>query len=328
MEHLDGLAWTKSRLQVFVDSQMLGGDKFKEKIANAIQNTSVGVFLVSPNFMKSTFIQQNELKPLMERHERTGMPIVPVVVEPCAWKETSLANFLVRPTDGQPLALVPKHERKQTLVDIALEINHLYVQQFESSEEIRLLIADDQEFAVLGLRDLFEDVDDINVIGLCRTATEVEKSVQKLVPDIILLDLSWYRIDTTGLRLIETIRQISPTTKIIPISNYPELIEDAKALGTQPLDKGFTMHELFEHIRKVHDADPVVENSSSQIEQLTDRETEILALIGQGETDKEIAQKLVISTSTVKKHVGNILKKTGARTRAEAAVKAANAGVI
>ncbi|MEM7131807.1 MAG: response regulator transcription factor [Chloroflexota bacterium] len=197
----------------------------------------------------------------------------------------------------------------------------------DGEEMIRILIADDQEFAVRGLNDLFEDVEDMIVVALCRTANEVEREVQQLAPDIVLLDLSWYRIDEIGFYLVEAIRKLSPTTKIIPISNYPELLEKVGKMGTDPLDKGFTIQQLFDHIRKVHTADGYA-NESVIMDDLTERETEILQLISQGDGDKEIAQKLNISVSTVKKHVRNILSKTKARTRAEAAVKAKTAGLI
>lgn len=197
----------------------------------------------------------------------------------------------------------------------------------DNDDYIRILIADDQEYAVRGLNNLFEATTDMSVVGLCRTANEVKDKVQVMVPDIVLLDLSWYRTDETGFQLIEAIRKLSPTTKIVPISNYPELIEKAKKMGTSPLDKDFSMQQLFDHIRMVHAEDEYA-NESVLIEDLTQRETEILALISQGDSDREIAEKLTISISTVKKHVRNILSKTKARTRAEAAVKATTAGII
>ena len=197
----------------------------------------------------------------------------------------------------------------------------------DTDERIRILIADDQEFAVLGLKNLFEGVDDMTVIGLCRTANEVETSVPRLLPGIVLLDLSWYRADDIGFQLIETIRELSPSTKIIPISNYPELIERAKKMGTAPLDKGFTIHQLFAHIRRVHASDALPDSAAATVG-LTEREIEILKLISQGDIDREIASKLNVEVTTVKKHVGNILSKTGTRTRTHAAVMATNAGLI
>ena len=328
--HLESFAWTKSQLNVFADTHRHAFDIEEEKIGTAIEQTAVAVLLISPDFLTSQLTQTKELPRFLKRHREQAMPIVPIIIEPCEWQKTELAQLVVRPNEGKPLSRFGVQEQQKIMVEIAREINQLYVRQIDQEDKITIVVADDREFTVRGLRDIFEDdfANDMVVVGLARTPSETERAIIEFVPDILLLDMSWYRDDEMGFRLIERVKDLSPMTKVIAISNHLDLLEEAKKKGIATLDKDFTIFELFKKVREVYQQDP--ENMVEKIlfEGLTEREVEVLSLVAQGLQDKEIQAALVVSLSTVKKHISNILAKTGVKSRTEAAVKAREYGVV
>lgn len=328
---LEGFAWTKSQLSMFVDTNMWAGDDWEEKIDNAIDKTAVAVLLISPSFLKSGFIQNTELPQFLERHKQTGMPIVPIVVEPCAWQDhPELARLLMRPKDGKPLSEFTVRDQNKQLVEIAREINQLYIRQIDQENNITIVVADDRDFTVRGLRDLFNDelADGMTVVGMARTPDEVDQTVVEFAPDILLLDMSWFRNDTIGLELIDTTRRLSPVTKIIAISNHHDLLEEAKKKGVATMDKDFRIMQLFSRVKEVYHSEAEDLVKRALFESLTDRELEILTLVAEGLSDNAIKDRLVVSLSTVKKHVSNIFAKTEMKSRTGAAVKAKEYGII
>lgn len=105
-------------------------------------------------------------------------------------------------------------------------------------------------------------------------------------------------------------------------------MEEAQKRYVPTLEKDFTIIELFQKIREVHESKPIDLAQQRLFQSLTEREIEVLSLVAQGFSDKEIAAELCIALNTVKKHMRNILTKTGAKTRTEAAVKAKEYGII
>lgn len=332
--HLQGLAWTEPHMNIFVDTQLIVGDRWKIKIEEAIGRTAVAVLLVSSAFLKSDFIRNVELPRFLIRHAQDKMPIVPIILEDCAWKETPIADLLVRPLDGQPLSNLSVRDQQKALVSVAREINELYLRQVEHGDKITIVIADDREFTVRGLRDIFQDdfANDMAVVGMGNTPSEAERAIVESAPDILLLDLSWFRDDEAGFRIMDNTQRLSPRTKIIAISNHRDLLKKAEARGVTVLDKDFTIMELFACVRKVHASEPITDSSALGAKRLftslTDREREVLTLVAEGHPDKEVAEELHVSLSTVKKHMSNIIAKTETRSRTEAAVKAKEFGII
>ncbi len=328
--HLQGFAWTDSQMNVFVDTQPWAGDDWTGKIDAAIENTAVAVLLVSSNFLQSTYIQNVELPRFLKRNREVGMPIVPIVVEPCAWQDSSLANLLMRPNGGKPLSDFSVTVQQQTLVEIAQEINQLYVRQIDQEGKITIVVADDREFTLRGLRDVFQDeyADDLVVVGLGRTEQETERAIIEFAPDILLLDLSWYRDDEAGFRIMERTQKLSPRTKIIAVSNHHDLLKKAEFKGLPTLDKDFSIFKLFDTVRAVHEVGSEEIIKKALFANLTERELEVIALVAEGYQDKEVASHLQVSLSTVKKHMSNVISKTEVRSRTEAAVKAKEYGFI
>jgi DNA-binding NarL/FixJ family response regulator len=208
---------------------------------------------------------------------------------------------------------------------------------------IRLLIADDHEVVRQGLASLLADTE-IEVVGEARNGDEVVARARELKPDVVLLDIRMGESD--GLKALEQFRQEQPKLPILVLSMYdnPTYTARAVALGANGyLLKGCTREELIEAIRIVAEGHDMwtrdelrrvsgalaTPRLTSDIDvPLTRREAEVLAMVSQGLTNKEIGKALFISAETVKEHVQRILKKIGVADRTQAAVWAVRKGLV
>ncbi|MBI5712641.1 MAG: response regulator transcription factor [Chloroflexi bacterium] len=190
--------------------------------------------------------------------------------------------------------------------------------------KIRVLVADDQIFAIEGLSHIVSESTDMEVIGHATTIMEVLDLTDKMHPDVIVLDMAWQGDKLAGIKAIPQIKEKKPDIIIVAVTVYSELIDAARKAGAFPLEKGFSKKTLLDTIRwAVKTKGLNIEEAVSlrkEIEGLTDRENEVLTYVGEGLSDKQIAQQLKIAEGTVKKHIGSILRKLGASNRAEAAV--------
>jgi two-component system, NarL family, response regulator LiaR len=208
---------------------------------------------------------------------------------------------------------------------------------------------DDHPVVRDGLNAVLETQPDFEVVGEAGDGQEAVAQVESLRPDVVLLDLDMPVLD--GLGALRQIMEQHPETKVIifTVFDTDERILTAVQSGAQGyLLKGDApRNEIFRAVRTVYQGgallQPVVagkllrqvqtqtnQAASSQptIEDLTEREQDVLELIGQGMANKEIAQRLVISERTVKFHVSAILAKLGAGNRTEATRIAAQRGLI
>ena len=214
---------------------------------------------------------------------------------------------------------------------------------------IKILIVDDHPVVRDGLNAVLETQPDFEVIGEAGDGQEAVAQVERLRPDVVLLDLDMPGLD--GLGALQQIMKQRPETKVIifTVFDTDERILTAVQAGAQGyLLKGDApRNEIFRAVRTVYGGgallQPVVAGKllrqvqtqtapngpdQSEVEELTEREQDVLELIGQGMANKEIAQKLVISERTVKFHVSAILAKLGAGNRTEATRIAAQRGLI
>ncbi len=112
-------------LEVWNDRRINAGDDWALEIERALERARVAVLLISPAFLTSMFIRQQEVPRILERR-RSGLRIVPVIVRPCAWRRvTWLAGVQVRPTSGEPLARMEDAKADATLANLAEEIADL-----------------------------------------------------------------------------------------------------------------------------------------------------------------------------------------------------------
>ncbi|MGA5198707.1 response regulator [Streptomyces exfoliatus] len=210
-----------------------------------------------------------------------------------------------------------------------------------------VLIADDQPMQRFGFRMLLESQDDMTIVGEATNGTEAIRLVDRHRPDVVLMD-----IRMPGLDGIEATRRIIATgarTRILIVTTFDldEYAYDGLRAGASGfLVKDAQPEELLAGIRAVASGDAVVAPSLTRrlldayihhlppsptaaprpedprLATLTEREREILTVIGQGWTNTEIAERLHLAESTVKTHIGRILSKTGTRDRVQAVILA------
>jgi DNA-binding NarL/FixJ family response regulator len=198
-------------------------------------------------------------------------------------------------------------------------------------ETIKVLLADDTLIAREGWRTILETDDDMEVVGEAVSAQETLRKVRELAPDVVLMDLKWHFDPTAGWTAIREIRTSHPEVKIIAITAYENLIDDARRAGADAaLMKTFSRKQLLGLIRELvsrREGFAAATPKSTPLDELTGREQEVLLLLVDGYRDKQIAEALVIAESTAKNHVSSILSKLGAENRTHAAKLARDFGV-
>ena len=200
------------------------------------------------------------------------------------------------------------------------------------SQSISILIADDHPVVCLGLANLLATQPDFVVAGEARSCAETCAAVERLRPDLVLLDLELG--DATGTSALRRVRKSNPDIRIIVFTAYTDDVHvvDAVKVGVQGyVVKGVSNERLCEAIRIVNAGgmylDPSVASQvterlshhyDSHKQRLTTREYAILKFVAVGQRNKDIAEKLFISESTVKFHISSLMAKLGAANRTEA----------
>lgn len=199
----------------------------------------------------------------------------------------------------------------------------------------RVLLADDHAVLRSGLRLLINSQDDMEVIGEVGTGEEVINTVKSLMPDVLLLDLSMPVID--GVSIIKSLKDRGDQTKILVLTMHEEegyLKNVIRAGGTGYILKKAADTELLTALRSVAKGirviDPVMagnlvtriwsadDGGNNQLNcPLSERESEVLRLIALGYTNRQIADKLIVSIKTVESHKANIKCKLGLTSRSE-----------
>ncbi|HEX5943463.1 MAG TPA: response regulator transcription factor [Anaerolineales bacterium] len=213
------------------------------------------------------------------------------------------------------------------------------------SEKIRVLIADDHPLFRDGMHGLLDSVTETEVVGEATSGEEAITLAESLQPDVILMDIKMPGIN--GLQAMREILQTSPHIRILIVS----MLEDddsvfaamrAGARGYVP--KGANQAEMLRAIRAVANGEAIFGPGIAQrligffstsrpsaqsriFPDLTEREGEVLELITQGRTNVEIAEQLVLSLKTVRNHVSNIFSKLQVVDRAQAVLRAREAGL-
>jgi DNA-binding NarL/FixJ family response regulator len=200
-------------------------------------------------------------------------------------------------------------------------------------KNISIYIADDQIFVGPGLSKIIDETADLEVCGSTTQMDKILPEVAVLKPDVIVLDINWPGDKTYGIKLIEKIRAVSPSSRVVAISAYTELIEPAQAAGAFALEKGFTKANFLAMIRWAADSrtnhgTPASKDARDMDEEaLTIREKEVLFKLALGRSNQEISGELGITIGTAKKHVSKILAKLGAQSRTVAVVIARRRGL-
>lgn len=196
--------------------------------------------------------------------------------------------------------------------------------------KIKVLIVDDYDMVRRGLVVLLENFDELALIGEARDGQAAFNMCRRARPDVILMDIVMPVMD--GITAIRRIRQVYPEIQIIALTSFEDEVNVRKAIQAGAISylmKNVSGVELVDAIQKAHNGQSTLASAAVQAlmhaktesfgADLTEREREVLALVAEGLTNREIAQRLEISPSTVKEHVSNILDKLDVANRTEAA---------
>ena len=201
---------------------------------------------------------------------------------------------------------------------------------------IRILTVDDHPLLREGIAFLVKSQQDMELVAEASDGEEAIEQFRRHRPDVTLMDLRMPNLN--GTEAISRIRNEFPEAKIIVLSTYAgdvEVLRAIKAGARGYIVKGHVHRELLEAIRSVHAghkrippeiAAELAEHAGD--DKLSSREIDVLRLIGAGNANKQIADKLSIEETTVKNHISNILSKLGANDRAHAFTIALRRGII
>jgi DNA-binding NarL/FixJ family response regulator len=197
---------------------------------------------------------------------------------------------------------------------------------------IRVMLADDHALVLEGLRSLLEAEDDIEVVGTASSGAQVLQTAQALRPDVIVLDVRMPDMD--GLTCLEHIRAVGLSSKVLVLSAFNdgdsiqaalEKEADGFALKTEPpqqtiasIRQVYRGHLVFPQAARRWLRTQRQRPSGPTLEDLSEREAEVLALVARGLTNSLIAQDLNVSENTVKFHLQNIYQKLNVNNRTEA----------
>lgn len=207
------------------------------------------------------------------------------------------------------------------------------------SEKIRILVADDHPIVLDGLVAILKTQPDFDVVAQATGGKELIDRYRALQPDLVILDLGMPDVD--GVEALRQIRGFDPEARAIAFTAFDtdeRILEAVKAGVAGYLLKGAPRDEIFNAVRVVHQGGSLLQPSivsqllrqfnQPQIEKLTGREMEVLALLAQGMQNREISNELTITERTVKYHVSSILSKLNVGNRTEAVAVAAQQGLL
>ena len=208
----------------------------------------------------------------------------------------------------------------------------------------KVLLVDDHELVRQGIAAMLSAAGDMQIVGNARSGREALEVARRELPDIVLMDVKMPDMD--GLEATRKIKEERPRTAVIMLTMHdnPTYLRDAVRAGAAGyLLKDVSKDELIDAIRQVATGGAFIESqmlkgmlsemkpsgqAAPAAKNLTKRESEILALVAEGMSNREIAEKLVLSPETVKSHVAAILEKLNVSDRTQAAIYAVRHGLV
>ncbi len=209
--------------------------------------------------------------------------------------------------------------------------------------KIRVLVVDDHALLRDGIRALLSVQDDIEVVGEATEGREAINLVRQLLPDVVLMDIAMPLMD--GLEATRRIHKEHPKVKVLILTQYDNkeyMLSSVKAGAAGCVPKRAVASELISAIRVVHQGDSYLYPSVAKVlikdylqkmeqdpyERLTNREREVLKLVAEGRTSRDIASLLCISIKTVLGHRTKVMEKLDIHNRTELVKYAIRKGLI
>jgi DNA-binding NarL/FixJ family response regulator len=212
-------------------------------------------------------------------------------------------------------------------------------------DTMRVLIADDHPLFREGMRGRLDRVGDITVVGEAASGDEAVELARELEPHVILMDIKMPGLN--GIEATREIRQTSPAVGVLVLTMFED--DDSVFAAMRAGAKGYLLkdsggEEVVYAIRAVASGEAVFGSGVAEriigyfsgprpatpqraFPELTEREEEVLSLVAQGKSNQEIARQLFVSLKTVRNHVSNILVKLQVADRAQAVIRARDAGI-
>jgi DNA-binding NarL/FixJ family response regulator len=211
---------------------------------------------------------------------------------------------------------------------------------------IRVLVVDDQALVRTGLRMIIDADPDLAVVGEAVDGIDALEVAQRCAPDVVLMDVRMPRLD--GIEACRRLASQAPEVRVLMLTTFD--LDDHVYAALRAGASGFLLKDappdhLLEAIRVVARGDSMLAPSVTRLlideiarrpaavdtpglDELTDRELEVLRLVARGRSNKEIATELYLGEATVKTHVGRILAKLGLRDRVQVVVAAYESGLV
>ncbi|WP_328945374.1 response regulator transcription factor [Streptomyces sp. NBC_00250] len=211
-----------------------------------------------------------------------------------------------------------------------------------ADRQIRVLLVDDHQVVRRGLRTFLEVQDDIEVVGEASDGAEGVARAEELRPDVVLMDVKMPGTD--GIEALKRLRELDNPAKVLVVTSFTEqrtVVPALRAGASGYVYKDIDPDALAGAIRSVHAGHVLLQpevagallaqddshGGTGRGSTLTEREREVLGLIADGRSNREIARALVLSEKTVKTHVSNILMKLDLADRTQAALWAVRHGL-
>ncbi len=206
---------------------------------------------------------------------------------------------------------------------------------------IRVMLVDDHVLMRQGTRALLSTATDIEIVAETGRAEEARAQARRLHPDVVLLDIRLHQ--SSGIDVARTLREELPQVKVLVLTtyNYETYVRALFAIGVHGyLLKSASDVELIEAVRAVHRGEMALNagiaaqlaasrrSGVGATRALSEREREVLTLVAEGASNREIGQQLGLKETTIESYLSNIMAKLGARSRTDAVKLAVQQGII